>query len=79
MNRCPICEQKIVVHKLMCWQHWDMVPAPLQDQVLGLWKATLRGRTASIRHMAMEEYRKAREGAIACVRERLAADSEAAT
>ncbi len=71
MNRCPICSAKVPAHKLMCWTHWDLVPAMLQDQVLGLWKASLRGRTASIRHMAMEEYRKAREAAIAAVKEKV--------
>ncbi|MBK5230231.1 MAG: hypothetical protein JJE27_03560 [Thermoleophilia bacterium] len=71
MNRCPICSAKIPTHKLMCWTHWDMVPENLQNQVLGLWRTTLRGRTAPIRHMATEEYRKAREAAIAAVKAQL--------
>lgn len=73
MSRCPICEQKIVVHKLMCWQHWDMVPEHLQQKVLTLWKTTLRGRTASIRHLAESEYRQARDAAIAAVKSQLEA------
>ena len=73
MNRCPICTAKIADHKLMCWPHWDQVPAPLQAQVLGLWKTVLRGRTASIRHLAAEEYRKAKEAAIAAVKTKLEA------
>lgn len=55
----------------MCWPHWDVVPAPLQAQVLTLWKTTLRGRTASIRHLAAQEYRQAREAAIAAVKAKL--------
>lgn len=70
MNRCPICITKIPDHKLMCWPHWDMVPKLQQVQVLTLWKTSLRGRTSSIRHMAMEEYRKARDAAIAAVKEK---------
>ncbi len=73
MSRCPFCPAKIPAHKLMCWTHWDMVPKNLQDQVLALWRTTLRGRTAPIRHMAMEEYRKARDEAIAAVKSRLEA------
>lgn len=71
MNRCPICNAKISDHKLMCWPHWDLVPQNQQAQVLQLWKTALRGRTASIRHLAMEEYRKAREAAIAAVQSTL--------
>ncbi len=71
MSCCPICDARIPAHKLMCWTHWGMVPANLQDQVLGLWKTTLRGRNASIRHLAGEEYRTAKEAAIAAVREKL--------
>ena len=73
MNRCPICTAKVPDHKLMCWTHWDLVPENLQTQVLTLWRTALRGRTSSIRHLAMEEYRKAKEAAIAAVRERMAA------
>ena len=69
MNRCPICTVKIADHKLMCWQHWDRVPKLLQDRGLGLWKTALRGANSSIRHMAMEEYREAREAAIAAARQ----------
>lgn len=73
MSRCPICSVKISDHKLMCWQHWDLVPENLQQKVLGLWRTSLRGRNASIRHMAMDEYRKAREEAIAVAREKVPA------
>jgi hypothetical protein len=71
MNRCPICTAKIAEHKAMCWSHWELVPKNLQDQVLGLWKTALRGANPSIKRLAMQEYRTAREAAIAAVREQL--------
>jgi len=71
MNRCPICTAKIAEHKLMCWTHWAMVPKLQQDQVLGLWKTTLRGANPSIRRLAVQEYRVAREAAIAAVNEKV--------
>ncbi len=73
MNRCPICTAKIADHKLMCWPHWDMVPAQQQEQVLGLWKTTLRGPNPSIRRLAMQEYKLARAAAIALVKEKVGA------
>lgn len=73
MNHCPVCSAKISEHKLMCWPHWDMVPKNLQQQVLGTWKTMLRGANPSIRRLAREEYRKAREAAIAAVREKVPA------
>lgn len=78
MNRCPICTAKIPDHKLMCWPHWDMVPKLQQDQVLGLWKTMLRGANPSIKRLALQEYRKTRDAAIAAVKERLNANAEAA-
>jgi hypothetical protein len=71
LNRCPICTAKIPDHKLLCWPHWRMVPEPLQEQVLGLWKTTLRGANPSIRRLAMQEYKRARDVAIAAVKEKL--------
>jgi hypothetical protein len=71
MNRCPICTVKISDHKLMCWTHWDMVPEKERSRVLGLWNTALRGANASIRHQAMEAYRKARDAAIAAVKEQV--------
>ena len=73
MNRCPVCSAKIPDHKLLCWPHWDLVPKNLQDQVLGLWKTSLSGANPSIRHLAAEEYRKARAAAIAAAREKVPA------
>lgn len=73
MNRCPICTAKIPEHKLMCWPHWDMVPKLLQDQVIGICKTMLRGANPSIRRLAVQEYRKAREAAIAAVRAKVPA------
>ncbi len=70
MNRCPICAAKIPDHKLMCWKDWALAPDDLQEKVLTLWRTALRGRTASIRHIAMDEYRRAREETIAAVKAR---------
>ncbi|TAK81740.1 MAG: hypothetical protein EPO20_24040 [Betaproteobacteria bacterium] len=77
MNRCPVCAAKIPEYKLMCWPHWRLVPELLQDQVLGTWKTMLRGANPSIRRLAREEYRKARDAAIAAVRERATEDTQA--
>lgn len=77
MNRCPICNAKISAHRLLCWPHWDMVPENLQRQVETLCQTTLRGRTASIRQLATEEYRKARDAAIAAVKSQVAAAEQA--
>jgi hypothetical protein len=71
VNHCSVCSVKVTGNNLMCVAHWRMVPATLQGQVLSLWKVTTRGRNPSIRRMAMEEYRKAREAAIAAVREKV--------
>ena len=73
MNRCPICTAKIPESKLMCFDHWCLVPEQQQAQVLALWQTMRRGRTDSIRRMAQEEYRKAREAAIAAVKEKVEA------
>ncbi len=74
MNRCPICTAKIPDHKLMCWPHWDLVPEQLQAQVLGLWKTVLRGANPSIKRLAMQEYKQARDAAIAHVKESVDAE-----
>lgn len=61
----------------MCREHWDLVPEEQQRQVVALFDASLRGRTSSIRHLAAEEYRKAREAAIAAVNASVAGLSKA--
>lgn len=71
MRRCPICTVKIPESTLMCWQHWDMVPEDRQKQVTRLCDVATRGPNSSIRRMAMEEYRQAREAAIAAVKSQL--------
>ncbi len=71
MSRCPICKVKIPEHKLMCWPHWDKVPEDLQKKVLALWRVHLRSANPSIRRLALEEYRKAREETIAAVKSQM--------
>ncbi|MBI5334703.1 MAG: hypothetical protein HZB72_09005 [Burkholderiales bacterium] len=31
--RCSVCDQRIKHGLLMCWQHWQLVPQPMRDQV----------------------------------------------
>lgn len=71
MSRCPTCDAKKPEHKVLCWKCWALLPADQQGQVLGLWKTTLRGANPSIRRLAIQEYKQAREAAIAAVKAKL--------
>lgn len=47
LHRCavPGCQADIPRHLLMCMDHWRMVPAPVQREVTGAWKAVKNSRT----------------------------------
>ncbi|WP_421793432.1 hypothetical protein [Hydrocarboniphaga effusa] len=62
----PSCTTVIADSKLMCWQHWQLVPGHLQRQVNDSWQATKRGNTQS-RLQAINKYRVVRDQAIAAV------------
>ena len=37
MHRLGLCDQHIVLGKLMCPAHWQMVPRELQQRIYALW------------------------------------------
>ena len=54
-HRCALdcCDRLIARHLLMCVDHWRMVPAPAQREVLRAWRAyhraPLHGATGTCR------------------------------
>ncbi len=43
-HRCfaPDCQKDVPSNKLMCFAHWKMVPAAIQDQIIAAWKDGLK-------------------------------------
>lgn len=65
MKRCSLCSAKISEASLLCAAHWATVPPSLQGRVLALRKTVQRAANPSIQRMAAEEYRLAKQDAIA--------------
>ena len=70
MNRqnrhpCDICHKPVGTGKLMCSQHWRLVPKALQHEVYRTWGRVRRGEgTPQQQPQNIAAYRKAREAAV---------------
>jgi hypothetical protein len=61
---CPVegCSRSVHATKLLCPQHWAMVPAATQREVYAAWRARLAGEDG-----ARERHQTATAAAIAAV------------
>ena len=69
VHRCavPVCGTPIERGKLMCREHWHMVPKALQRAVSRAWRRFAGGRTPQDRAAALGSYRGAVADAVAAV------------
>jgi len=65
-HQCPIpgCTWQVPDDRLMCLNHWRLVPAFTQRQVTVAWNAVRSSKIAQKRVDAIERYRDARQAAI---------------
>lgn len=75
-NVCDICNKQIAGDKLMCIQHWRMVPVPLQASVKAYWKAVQARKGSHEQQLTIiATYRRHREAAVQAVRDAAGATS----
>ena len=66
---CPIagCKTVIANDKLMCFDHWRLVPRSLQQRVTATWQGVRRCGHLAKRLEAIKRYNDARTAAVAAV------------
>jgi hypothetical protein len=60
----PGCGWKIEETKLMCLEHWKLVPSFTQRQVTVAWAAIRKAGTSKTRLEAIARYRETRQAAV---------------
>ena len=74
MHQCYVrsCDEIIDAGKLMCFEHWRLVPEELQRAVYATWRARLHARTNAATLLATREYNAAKDAARDAVEEAIA-------
>lgn len=70
-QHCVICAAAVPDNRLMCVEHWSLLPVGHQVAVRRTWRAWRKSTFELHRAQKLEAYRSARRAAVAYVREAL--------